>query len=693
MRNRLSLHATRLPWRVTRLPWRFTSFLPRVAASLGSAAPAAVCVWLALCAGRPLGAATVLSKTVEADIHGDGSLVERTHLEVRIDSAADVPSWSRHAVAISETRELGEFSAWVRQADGRTIKVGRDGFDTADAAGGEILTSSHKVRWVRLPGVTQGAVVGIDYEWTEHPYFPVAVIAVGGADAIASLRVHVRGGGAGWRWRIDGRTPALAVAEAPGEVTITASGLAPRSVLEREPDEDRRGPVLYFGWGAAATWADVGRWYDGIAGDLPRGRQEVRQAALGLFAAGGASAGAAAAGVGGAATASGAERRRRLDSVLAFLRRDVRYVAVELGVGGYRPAAAHETLARRWGDCKAKAALLLDMLAAAGIEGYPALIRPAPAGRIDPEFPTATVFNHMIVALPVAGLDIAAGDPVAGGYLFVDPTQERGGLGWLYPGDQDQWALVLRGGRSELVRTPLLPQLETTQLSVELTARPDGGAAGHLQLDLNGAQAAAQIERMGKERPEVVETEARRLVAAWLPAATISALRWQADTKADIPRATLTAEVALPLLVATSAAAGAPDAAGPAAAANAAGAADGGVAHWLALGGPMSTPAPGLLRNREVPIVFTPQVVESRWRIALPAGWCPDQSDQTAADGDAVGAFSQSLRCDGGTLVVVRRTELRQRWVDPGQFAGLSKVALAEHRAAARRLRLDRLRG
>ena len=95
---------------------------------------------------------------------------------------------------------------------------------------------------------------------------------------------------------------------------------------------------------------------------------------------------------------------------------------------------AYEPTAIAWVETPSR---LLDLLKQAGIEAYPALVQAAPQGRIDPEFPVPGWFDHMIAALPAAGLALTADDPVAGGYLFVDPTQTRGGAGWLHPADQD----------------------------------------------------------------------------------------------------------------------------------------------------------------------------------------------------------------------------------------------------------------
>ena len=135
-------------------------------------------------------------------------------------------------------------------------------------------------------------------------------------------------------------------------------------------------------------------------------------------------------------------------------------------------------LARRWGDCKDKSFLLIDLLREVGIEAWPVLILSEEEDRVDREFPSPYQFNHVIVAVAADDLGLAAADPVAGGYLFMDPTLPLGALSWLHPATQDQEALVVRGGRGELVRTPIRQQSEGRRLSVDLSLSPQGEATG-----------------------------------------------------------------------------------------------------------------------------------------------------------------------------------------------------------------------
>jgi Domain of Unknown Function with PDB structure (DUF3857) len=636
-------------------------------------------------AATPVAAATLLRKIVEAEVRADGSIAERTQLEVRLDEAADQAAWSPFAIGFDDHRVLDRVAAWVKHPDGTVEQLRRQHFDTVDVGGHEILHSSEKVRLVRFPPGAPGAVLGLDYERTDHPYFPAGVVALGGhGAAISQLTVRVRhpGGGAGgaaaagWRWAIQGPTEGLHVSDAPGELLITATGVPRPPQLEHVPTEVRDGPVLRYGWGEPASWEAVGRWYDELARGVPRERAEVRQAARQLLAA---TPGTVVAAAAAPQPAAAAARRASLERILDFVRREVRYVAVEVGVGGYRPAPPHETLARRWGDCKGKVTLLLDMLAEAGIEAYPALVLADRKGRIDPRFPEPGWFNHMIAALPVDGLAVDADDPVAGGYLFVDPTQERGGAGWLHPADQDQMVLVLRGDRTVLVATPLRPRLEASHLTVDLEVRPDGSAAGKLRLELRGGAAAAEAEALAGERPELTATRTHRLITAWLPGAGVSSVRWASLRGGGVPEVTMTAGITLPSLVAQ----------GEALPADAGGSAAGGGSRWLALAGPRITPAPGLLRDRTAPVVVRPGVLQVTWLLTLPDGWCA-AADAGADLDNAAGAFHQSISCAGRLLTVERRSELRLRWIEPAQFPAVAAVSLAEHRATARRLRLDR---
>src|SRR5436190_14403127 len=87
-------------------------------------------------------------------------------------------------------------------------------------------------------------------------------------------------------------------------------------------------------------------------------------------------------------------------ALAGFAQRDVRYIAVEVGIGGFQPHRATDVFANRYGDCKDKATLLRAMLHEIGIESHYVLVN-ATRGMVDPKLPTAGSFNHVILAIKV----------------------------------------------------------------------------------------------------------------------------------------------------------------------------------------------------------------------------------------------------------------------------------------------------
>jgi len=596
----------------------------------------------------PLAAATMLERTVDVEVRPDGSVLERTHLRVRLDSPGDFARWSPHYVYLDDNRELTSLEASATGPDGKTVKVSRRDLDTQQLAGRDELHSSRSFRTVAFPPVPSGSVLAMDYTVKETPWFPGGDVRLGSEDAIESLHVAVHGAGAGWRWRVDGSLPGLAVQESPGGVTVTASHLPSLVPPAQAPDSAGEGAVLRYAWGAPAGWDGVGRWFEGLLTQVPRNAEPVRRKAQELMA-------------------SQTTRRQRMEALVDFARRQVRYVAVEVGIGGYRPSPPQQVMERLWGDCKDKALLLTDLLREAGIEAYPTLIRLDPGDRVDREFPSPFQFNHMIVAVPVEGLDLDASVPVANGFLFLDATQRVGGLEWLNPGVQDQEALVVKKGQGVLVRTPILQATEATRLTVDLTLAASGESTGTARLELTGEPAAAFQELRSGGKPVELDRAIRKVFGGLLPpGVSLTGIRWQ-STEGGAPFVKVETQVSLPSLGA---------------------AAEAGALPPIPMPGRNELPSPGLLESRTLPVVASPFSSRTTWHVTLPNDGCKPEG-QDVNVGNDVGAFRQTTSVEGKLLVVERQSELRRRWIEPAAFPALKEVSLAESRANKRRLRLS----
>ena len=590
----------------------------------------------------PLAAATILERFEEIEIRPDGSVSERMRLRVRLETENDRALWSPYAIYLDQNRTLESISASATRPDGKVLTVARRAMDTVEHADDSELHSSRKFRTVAFPDVPVGSVLALDYEVRERPYFPSGLVSIAWSEPTESLRIEVRGGGAGWRWRLDGKVAGLEVKETPGGVVVTGRGLPRIAPPDLAPASARNGAILRYAWGDLKGWEGVGSWYDRVVAEVPRNTAAVREKAREL-------------------TAGKASRREKAEALVAFARRQVRYVAVEVGIGGYRPGAPGDVMARRWGDCKDKAFLLIDLLREVGIEAWPVLIQAAESDRVDREFPSPNEFNHAIVAVSPEGLDLGEEAPVAGGYLFVDATQTWGGLTWLHPAVQDQDALVVRDGRGILVRTPVRHEQERSRLTADFGTDRTGEA----RLELTGSGAAAFLGLVAAGRPEEVDRVLRQVLASYFPGAELGEPKWTTQDT-GVPAATLTARVRLP----------AP-----------AGASESGGWPALTIPGEARLPAASLLDGRELPIVTAPYVREIAWGVELPGDDCQPAEGQDVAVENALGGFRQKVTYEARRLRLERRTELRRRWIEPADFALLKEISLAEHRSGKRRLR------
>lgn len=598
-------------------------------------------------------AATLLQKRISHRVQADGSVLEATRLQVHLESSADVDEWSTYSIYLDDHRNLVEIETYAVTPAGERIVVKKKHHDVNESARGGVLADSASYRLVEFPKLPAGSVLHISHTVREAPYFPASGISLGSDDDIASLEVEIEGP-SGLRFRVDGQADgwgpdSFRIEQQPGRVRVVGEGLPKVDPPDLAPGDARRGPVLRYSWDGQGTWSGVAGWYERLLDSLGTSPEVAAQARR--------------------LTEGRETPREKLDALLAYTSEKVRYVAVEMGIGGFVPTAPPETLARGWGDCKDKVKLLIDMLETVGIEAHPALILSGRNRRIDREFPSPYQFNHAIVAVPVTGQELAVGDndPVADGYLFLDPTDSKGSSRWLHAAVQDQDVLVVAGERSALVRTPRLFDRDLRELRVDLDLSPDGGAAGQATLVLGGRYGDSFRHLLAEVSSDRVEEVVRSMLAGLLPGVDLTSIGWGDETDAGPPRTTLMAQVGLPGLVQGS-----------------------GDRRSFQLPGIAGTPDLDVLEERTLPVVVAPGTVRESWSLRLPQGLCPDEPRSWQAS-NPLGSFEQVVDGEasdtGGVLTVERLLDLRQRWVEPDEIGALRELALEETRARKRRLR------
>src|SRR3954469_16582703 len=117
--------------------------------------------------------------------------------------------------------------------------------------------------------------------------------------------------------------------------------------------------------------------------------------------------------------------KEKISAIQEFVLRSTHYVALEFGIYSYKPYPVAQIYARRFGDCKDKASLMIALLRAAGIEAEIALVRTRSLGDMAAEPASIAVFNHAIVYVPKYDLWLDGTAEYAGREL---PLKDQGAL-------------------------------------------------------------------------------------------------------------------------------------------------------------------------------------------------------------------------------------------------------------------------
>ena len=404
----------------------------------------------------------------------------------------------------NDTR-LTYFKAWSLPARGDSYEVKeKEAVETSPFSG--VLFQDQRLKTLQIPAAHPGNVVGYEYEQEGRPFILQDSWGVGQNVPVrrASYTLKLprnwefnanwvnhpnmeprRAGRDEWVWELT---------DIPAEETEPAmpawGAVAGRLVLGFFPTRDQ---VLGE---SHATWQDVGRWYSRLALPTRQSSLEIRQRVAEL-------------------TVDQPALLDKIEAVAAFVQQDIRYVAIEIGIGGYLPHPARDVFANRYGDCKDKATLLATMLAEMGIESHYVLVN-SRRGVVAPEAPTVQSFDHAILALrlppevPSSNLYSSREDEQLGRLLFFDPTDVMTPLGYLPANLQASRGLVVTEEGGSLVELPLMaPVLNRFLRQGKFALSATGDLSGSVQEIRFGAPAvmvrgALLAEPVG-ERTKVLE--------------------------------------------------------------------------------------------------------------------------------------------------------------------------------------------
>lgn len=204
--------------------------------------------------------------------------------------------------------------------------------------------------------------------------------------------------------------------------------------------------------GDISSWKNYGKWIQTLNADvntLPAARaEEIRKM-----------------------TDSIKTDKEKVRFLYRYLQQNMRYVSIQLGIGGLKPFPATFVDQKKYGDCKALSNYMCALLKAVNIPAYYAIVNAgANEEPADPNFPSDP-FNHIIVCVPLKS-----------DTTWLECTSNTSEFGKLGAFTENRNALLVTEDGAKLVNTPK-SSAEDNQFNSEV----------HLKLDPSG-QGKAEIK-------------------------------------------------------------------------------------------------------------------------------------------------------------------------------------------------------
>jgi predicted transglutaminase-like cysteine proteinase len=401
------------------------------------------------------------------------------------------------AITFDSSSKITALRAWCIPAQGKDYEVkDKEAIEMAlPAVPGSELITDVRAKVVKIPAADVGNIVGYEYEkemrpmvlqdgWyfqgsypTREEHYTLQLPAgweykaawLNHAEVAPASPTGVGGGGSQWHWVVSGVPGIRSEEEMPPR-----SGIAGQMILTFFPAGGATGKAAF------GSWSDMGVWYNDLTRNRREASAEITQKTSAL-------------------TASAQTSLQKMQAIATFVQRDIRYVAIELGIGGQQPHPAPEIFSHRYGDCKDKATLMSTMLKTIGIDSYYVLIN-TERDSVTPEMPAHVGgFDHAILAVKLPnGVEdgsLAAVLPHAklGRLLFFDPTDELTPFGRLSGPLQANYGLVVGPEGGYLIDLPQLPAvLNGIRRMAKLTLSPNGTLSGDV-LDERVGDAASRM--------------------------------------------------------------------------------------------------------------------------------------------------------------------------------------------------------
>jgi len=230
-------------------------------------------------------------------------------------------------------------------------------------------------------------------------------------------------------------------------------------------------------------------------------------------------------------TADATTNKEKIKRIYEYMQSEVRYVSVQLGIGGWQSFDAKYVEKNKYGDCKALSNYMKSLLEIVDIPSDWVVIYRGYNGRqeIDEQFANPSFANHMILYVPSED-------------MWLECTSKNYPPNYIGGDNHDRPVLLITEKGGQLSRTPkygLDENQTTTRANIKLDGK--GGAVIKKQTTFTGPSHDRYRYIKDYPKPDVEKYIIRNTS---LPALTLD--KFEIQTDPDAPKATVDFNITVP---------------------------------------------------------------------------------------------------------------------------------------------------
>jgi transglutaminase-like putative cysteine protease len=192
----------------------------------------------------------------------------------------------------------------------------------------------------------------------------------------------------------------------------------------------------------------------------------------------------------------------KIKTVFYWVQNNIRYLAFEDGIAGFRPDKAHEVLRKKYGDCKGMAHLTKELLVSLGFDARLCWIGTNHIA-YDYSTPSLSVDNHMICALVFQGKN-----------YFLDATEKYIGFNEYAERIQGRQVLFEDGEKYILTHVPVTSYLQNKDFEKRILTIEGTSLKGTVEQEWHGEDKESLLSQLYSVKKENVKEAFKRFLTS-----------------------------------------------------------------------------------------------------------------------------------------------------------------------------------